>query len=91
MIPIGSGKRNLDVFHFFGLDQPSKVFEILDITATNMLDFTVANNRLAGLDFFFYESSNVGHVETEHVRGRILDLGETLEVGEEGTPEHFAS
>lgn len=88
VVPVGSGKGDLQVLDLILGHQTGQVLELVDIGAANMLDLAGAEDSLAGLVAGLEESGNVGGIRAEDVRVELGDLVETIQAREESTPEH---
>lgn len=88
VVPVGSGKGDLQVLDLILGHQTGQVLELVDIGAANMLDLAGTEDSLAGLVAGLEESGNVGGIRAEDVRVELGDLVETIQAREESTPEH---
>lgn len=88
VVPVRSGKGDLQVLDLLGGHKAGKEFELFDIGATNVLDLARADHTLTGLVALLDERSNVGGIVTEIIHIDIRDLLESLKTREEGAPEH---
>jgi len=88
VVPVRSGKSDLQVSNLVGRDLAGKVLELIDISATNVLDLAGTDDTLTGLVAGLQKCSNIGGVGTEVIHIDIVDLLEAIETGEESTPEH---
>ena len=89
VVPVRSGKSNLQVLNLVGGDLAGQVLELVDVGATDVLDLSGADDTLTGLVTSLQESSDIGGVGTEVIHLDIADLLEAVETGEESTPEHY--
>lgn len=88
VVPIRSGKSDLEISNLVGWDLAGQVLELVDIGATHMLDLAGADDTLPGLVTSLQECSNVGGIGTEIIHIDIVDLLKPVKTGEESTPEH---
>lgn len=88
VVPVGSSQSDLQVLNLLRRDEASKVLELVDIGAANMLDLTGTDHALTGLVTLLDERSHIGGIKTEIVDVDVLDLFESFQTGEEGAPEH---
>ena len=88
VIPVGGSKSDLDVLHLFRGHKAGNILELVDIGATDVLNFACADNALTGLVALLDECSYIRGIETEHIRVDVLNLFESFQAREKGTPEH---
>ena len=88
VIPVGGSKSDLDVLDLLGGHEAGNILELVDIGATDVLNFACADNALTGLVALLDECSYIRGIETEHIRVDVLNLFESFQAREKGTPEH---
>lgn len=89
VVPVRSGQSDLQVLDLVSGDLAGKVLELVDIGAADVLDLACADDGLTRLVASLEEGSNVGSVRAEDVGLELGDLLESVQTGEESTPEHW--
>lgn len=89
VVPVRSGKSDLQVSDLVGRDLAGEVLELVDVGATNMLDFASTNDALTRLVAGLQKCGDIGGIWTEVIHVDVVDLLEAVQAGEESTPEHY--
>lgn len=89
VVPVGGGQGDLQVLDLLGGDKASKVLELVNVGAADVLDLARAEHALTRLVAGLNEGTDIGRVRTEDLNFNVGDLLETLETREERSPEHY--
>lgn len=88
VVPVRGSKGDLQVLDLLGSNEASKVLELVNVCAADVLDLSCAEDALAGLVAGLEEGSDIGGIGAEDIWVGILEFLEPVEAGEEGAPEH---